>query len=105
MDVQAVDREEFMAGNAHADALADGKRAVAAGVGQHQRELVAAEARDDVGLARAPPDDGGGLDQRAAAKQVAVRVVDRLESVEIDEQERQRTAAARRALGFAAEDL
>ena len=47
----------------------------------------------------------GRLDQRAAAGQVAVRVVDRLEPVEIDEQQRQRPAAARGALGFPAQHL
>ena len=40
-------------GDALAHALADGGRAFAAGVGQNQRELVAAEPRDHVGLAGA----------------------------------------------------
>ena len=88
-----------------ANALADRRRAFAARVGQDQRELVAAEARHDVGLARAQANQPRGLDQRPAAVEVAVRVVDRLEPVEIDEQQRQRPAAARGALGFTAQHL
>ena len=45
--------EKPVRGDALADALADRDRAFAAGVGQDERELVAAEARDHVGLARA----------------------------------------------------
>ena len=42
-----------MRGDPLADALADRERALAAGVGQHQGELVAAEPRDHVGFAGA----------------------------------------------------
>ncbi len=45
----------------------------------------------------------GRLDERAAAEQVPVRVVDALESVQIDEEQRQRPAAAHGALGLLAE--
>ena len=62
--------------------------------------------RDDhVGLARALANQSGGLDQRPAAVEMAVRVVDRLEPVQVDEQQRQRPAAARGALGFPAQHL
>ena len=71
-----------------------------AGIRQDQRELVAAEPRDHVRLPRAASDDGGGLDERLAARQVAVRVVDLLEAVEVEEQQRQRPAAARRRAWF-----
>ena len=81
------------------------QRALAAGVGQDQRELVAAEPRDDVGFARARADHRRRFDQRPAAEQMPVGVVDRLEAVEIDEQQRQRPAAARGALGFAPQHL
>ena len=47
----------------------------------------------------------GRLDQRPAAAQMAVRVVDRLEAVEVEEQQRQRPAAARGALGFPPQHL
>ena len=73
-----------------ANALGDHDRAVAPGLGQDHRELVAAKPRDDVGLAGAPADDRGGLDERTAARQVPVGVVHGLEPVQIDEQQRQR---------------
>ena len=47
-------------------------------------------------------DDVGRLDEGAAAEQVAVGVVDLLEAVQVDEEQRQRPAAAHRALGFLA---
>ena len=50
-------------------------------------------------------DDVGRFDERPAAEQVAVGVVDALEAVQIDEQQRQRPAAAHRALGLLAQDL
>ena len=103
-DVQAVAGQEAVGGNPLPNALADRKRALSAGVGQHERELVAAEPRHDVRFARAAADDRGRLDQRPAAGQVSVRVVDRLEAVEIDKQQRQRPAAAGRALGFPPQD-
>src|SRR6476660_1269007 len=105
MDIEPVSSEEPELGNTIADALADGERALSAGVGQHQRELVAAEPRDDVGFARAAANDRRRFYQRPAAEEMPVGVVDRLEPVEIDEEQGKRTAAARRALGFAAEHL
>ncbi len=90
--------------NAFADALADRKGAFAAGIGQDQREFVPAEPRDDVRFAGAAADDGGGLDERAAAAQMAVTVVNRLEPVEIDEKQRQGPAATGGALGFTPQD-
>ena len=70
--------------------------AVAAGIGQDQGEFVAAEPGHDVGFTGAAADDRGRLDERLAARQVAVAVVDLLEAVEVEEQQRQRPAAARR---------
>ncbi len=46
-----------------------------------------------------------GLDQRLAARQVAVAVVDLLEAVQIQEQQRQRPAVARGALGLTPQRL
>src|SRR5262249_60364300 len=105
VNVEPVAMEKRMRVDALADALADGGRAFAPRVGQDQRELVAAETRHDVGFTRALPDDRAGLDQRAAAREVAMAIVDALEAVEVDEQQRQRTAAARRALGLAPQHL
>ena len=84
-----------MRGDAIADAGRHGERALGAGLGQHDGELVAAEPRHDVGFARAAADHGGRLDERSAAVQVIVGVVDVLEAVEVEEEHRQRPAAAR----------
>ena len=72
--------------------------ALRAGFRQQDRELVAAEPGHDVGFAGAASNDGGRLDERPAAQQVAVGVVDPLEPVQIDEEQRQRPAAAHGAL-------
>ena len=42
------------------------------GVGKNQGELVAAEPGDDVGFTGAVADDRAGLDERLAARQMAV---------------------------------
>ena len=105
MDVETVTGEETVGGDSLADALAHRIRAVAAGIRQDQSELVAAEARHHVGLARAAANDRGRLDQCAAAGQMPMRVVDRLEAVQVDKEQRERPSAARRALGFATQDL
>ncbi len=69
---------------------------------QEQRELVAAEPGDQIGLARASPQRRADAShQHLVADGVAERVVDRLEVVEIDAEHRDRLAA----LGCAALDL
>ncbi len=75
------------------------------GLGQENGELVPAKPCNDVRLARAGLDDVGRLDEGAAAEQVAVGIVDSLETVEIDEEQRQRPAAAHRALRFLAKGV
>src|ERR671918_1457378 len=47
---------------------------------------------------RAGPDDRRGFDQRLAAGEVTVPVVDHLEAVQVEKQERKRAAASRGAL-------
>ena len=89
-DAEAVGFEKPVGREPIADALADRHGAVAGGVGQDERELVAAEPGDDVGFARAGANHAGRFHERTAAEQMPVRVVDRLEAVEIDEQQRQR---------------
>ena len=59
-----------------ADALGDRHGAFPAGVGQDQGEFVAAEPGHDVGFAGAAADDRRRLDERLAAGQVPVAVVD-----------------------------
>ena len=77
----------------------------AVGLRQDHHELVAAVARGDVGVAHRGADQEADLAQRAAAAQVAVGVVDRLEAVEVDEQQRQRAAVAVDQLQLAVERL
>ena len=84
-----------------ADALGDRHGASRPVSGRISAEFVAAEPGDDVGFPGAAADDGGRLDQRLAAREVAVAVVDLLEAVQVEEQQRQRPSAARRALGLA----
>ena len=88
MNLEAVAGQKTVRPDAFADTLADRVGAVRAGIGEHQCEFVAAEARDHVGFARAPSNDRGRFDQRPAARQVSVLVVDRFESVQIDEEQR-----------------
>ena len=88
-----------------ADASADGVGAVRAGFGQDQRELVAAEPRHDVRFPRAARMTAAASTSARLPEQVAVGVVDRFEPVQVDEQQRERPAAAHRALGFPAQRL
>ena len=72
------------------DAPRDGQPGVDVGVRQQDRELVASDAEGAV----APPENRGGdppdgLEQ-SVAPDVALRVVDSLEVVDVDEQQRQR---------------
>ena len=66
------------------------------GLVHQQRKLVAADARDDVALAQAGLQAVGAIEQHAVADFVAQAVVDLLEAVEVEQQQRQRTAAAPR---------
>ena len=68
---------------------------VAVGLGQDDRELVAAVAGRDVRAAQRRPDEFRGPGQDPVAEQVAERVVDELEVVEVQHQDAQ--AAAGRA--------
>ena len=69
-----------------------------AGVLQQHGELVAAEARRGVGVARARDEALGDRAQQLVARRVADAVVDGLEAVEVDEQHREVAAAAGAAL-------
>src|SRR5882762_7944331 len=104
VNVEAILGQKLVGRDPLANTLADRIGAFAAGIGQDQRKFVAAEARDDVGLSGALANHRRRLHERAAAEQVPVRVVDGLEPVEVDEQQRQRAAAARGALGFLPQD-
>jgi hypothetical protein len=66
-------------------------------VDQHG-ELVAAEARDRIRRAEAVAQPRGNLDEKPVTGGVTEPVVDGLEIVEIDEQDRRRRSSAKRAL-------
>ena len=57
-------------------------------IAEQNHEFVAAQARDDIVLARAFAQAFGNLDQQLVARGMAERIVDDLETVEIDEQHR-----------------
>ena len=78
-----------------AQALGELERAPGAGVGQDDGELVAAHPVGEVRAAARGPDRVGQRLQALVAGLVAVRVVDGLEVVDVEEQERQRHAGAR----------
>src|ERR1700728_5382531 len=59
-----------------------------AGVGQQDDELVAAVARDDVGVSKRRLEQLGELNESLIARLVAKRVVHGLELVEVEEQQR-----------------
>ena len=63
-------------------------------LGQHHRELVAAESGDDVGLAQARLEPRGRLNQHRVARRVPEAVVDGREVVQVDEQNRQAAVVA-----------
>src|SRR5437762_1912117 len=73
---------------------------IGAGVRKDQRELVAAKPGYDIGFAGAFTNDGSGLDKCLAASKMTVLVVDRFEAVQVEEDHRQRSLAAHRALRF-----
>jgi len=86
------------------DALGHGVRAVAVGVGEHDRELVAAVARHHVRL-RAQRRSTDATSTSAGSRQVAVAVVHLLEGVDVDEQHGQGPPRADRALALPAQGL
>ena len=84
---------------------ANSSAAPRAGVGQDDRELVAAHAVGDVRAAPRGPDRVGQGLQALVAGLVAVGVVDGLEVVEVEEDQRQRHAGAAHALQLARDVL
>ena len=62
---------------------------------EHDRELVAAEPRERVVLAQQRPQPRADLAQHLVARVMAERVVELLEAVEVDEQQRELVAVSR----------
>src|SRR5690606_5290074 len=83
-------RQDLVAGE---DGGARRARPVAPGLAEDDDELVAADARRRVGGRDAGPEPAGDLDEKGVADVVAVRVVQQLEIVEIDEDQRARSRA------------
>ena len=88
------------------DLLADGEGALLPGVREHDEEFLAAIARGAVGrpanvLADAPADRG----ERVVARLVAIDIVVCLESIDIDEEQREIAARASCSAPFAIQDL
>src|SRR5512142_2547761 len=80
-----------------ADAVGDDLGAGDADVGQKDAELLAAVAREDVADAQAAAHDLDEARQDGVAAEVAEAVVDLLEVIEVEDDERQRRAGAARA--------
>ena len=74
-------------------------------VGEDERELVAADAREHVGLAQHLPQGVADAHQQGIAGGMAERVVDALEAVEVEQHERCRATVAARPADLAIELL
>src|SRR5581483_4296480 len=77
------------------DAGYDPARIVDRRIGEENRKLVAAHARDDVGRADRAADHRREADQRRIARRMSQLVVDRLEKIEVDHRQRGRPSALR----------
>ena len=75
------------------------------GLGEHDRELVAAVARRDVGRAQHLAEPVGDAGERGVPDEVVEPVVDPLEVVEVEDDEREPAAVAARARHLALERL
>ena len=88
---------ELDGGDRAARALDGGECLLLAGLGHEQRELVAAQAGEDVLGAGDVAQRGGDRGEHGVAALVAERVVDRLEVVDVEQGERERPLVAQRA--------
>ena len=93
---------ESVRANALQHALGDDTRHLVVRVRQQHDEFLAADARHDVAAARRARDDLDELAQHGVAAEVADGVVDRLEVIDVDGEQRDLAAATRgRAHGVA----
>ena len=77
-----------MAAHRGANALADNARAVDRRIRQQRDELVAGVPRGNVARAKVAAQEVGDLDERVVALQMTIRVVDQLEVINVDDQQR-----------------
>src|SRR6185295_10662841 len=84
-------------------AFGDGEGAGEVGLGEEDGELLAAVAGDDVGLADGLAEGGGQVAEHLVPHLVAVGLVDVLEVVEVEEEQRQRVVVALGAAELLAE--
>lgn len=91
-------------GNARADAPADLDGVLVAGIGKDDRELVATVARGEIARpARRLADDRSRLPEALVPGLVAIGIVELLEVIDIEHQQRQRRARADGAVPLAAQ--
>lgn len=89
-------RRTHRRGEISADALGDGVRTLRGGMGEKRDELVAAVAREDIRVAQVPARDVHHRAQRLVAALVPQRVVERLEVVDVEEDDGERVPVAPR---------
>src|SRR5881409_4108193 len=75
----------------------------AVGFGQHTRELVAAVARHEIGSPQLTLENGADLPQDAVACRMAEPVVDLVQVIDVDDDEREMQGIAPRALELVAQ--
>ena len=91
--LSAAARVERRRADPLADALRDDPALVERGVGNDDDDLLAAVARDEVDAPRQGADVLGAFPQDLVARVVAVRIVDGLEAVDVQQQHRHLAAA------------
>ena len=84
---RAADEHELEVVDRRAQVLGDCSGLVEGRMGEQGRELVPADARQDVGLAQADRQDLGDAAQQLVAGGVVEQVVHRLQAVEVDGQQ------------------
>ena len=89
---------EPLVGDGAADPLGDVEGLLRGRLREHDRELLAAEARGDVGVAELALEDAGDPVQDRVARQVPVGVVDLAQQIEVGHDHRQGRARALRAI-------
>jgi len=80
--------EEWMNAQSLSHAVSYCRGTFGASVGQYDCELIATKPGDNVGFTRAAANDRCGFHERPASRLMPVVIVDTLETVEVQEQQR-----------------